>query len=84
MQLRIIIPSKLTKCLCFNRIFGVYLWILFFFLNQKQQITLEIGNYSKLKEGLFSPFSLREANSLLHSQINHLYQRKEIIPFSKL
>lgn len=82
MQLRIIIPSKLMKSLCFNRIFSVYLWILFFFLKQKQQISLEIENYSNLK-GMLSPFSLEKSNSLLHPKISR-YQRKEKVLFSQL
>lgn len=79
MQLRIIIPSELMKYLCFNRIFSVYLWILFFILKQKQEVSVEIENYSKLKD-MFSAFSLEKANSLLHSRIS-CYQRKEKVLF---
>lgn len=72
------IPSKLMKSLCFNRTFSVYLWILFFFLKQKQQINLEIKNYSKL-EGMF-PLSLWKRPKVYC--IPSCYQRKEKVLFS--
>lgn len=61
MELRIITPPNFTKSLCCNSLHCLSVELVFF-LNQKRQVTLEIGSCSKLKV-VFYFLSLEDANS---------------------